>query len=117
MDAQVEARGQHMNVAAYTPDLMDRSRITSSLPDAEIKYVGSPEALVGLAGVDLIVVDLSKKGVLDALPGIVASGTRLLAYGSHVDKKLLDAARDTGVDEVLPRSKFFSGLPAIATGA
>ena len=104
-----------MNVAAYTPDLMDRSRITSALPDAEIKYVGSPEALVGLAGVDVIVVDLSKKGVLEALPGIVASGTRLLAYGSHVDKKLLDAARDAGVDEVLPRSKFFGGLGGLAT--
>ena len=104
-----------MNVAAYTPDLMDRSRITSALPNAEIRYVGSPDALVGLAGIDLIVVDLSKKGVLDALPGIVASGTRLVAYGSHVDKKLLDAAKAAGVNEVLPRSKFFSGLPDLAT--
>ena len=103
-----------MNVAAYTPDLMDRSRITSALPNAEIRYVGSPDALVGLAGIDLIVVDLSKKGVLDALPGIVESGTRLVAYGIHVDKKLLDAARDAGVDEVLPRSKFFSGLTGLA---
>jgi hypothetical protein len=104
-----------MNIAAYTPDLMDRSRITSGLPNADIKYVGSPEALVGLAGVDLIVVDLSKNGVLDALADIVASGTRLIAYGSHVDKALLDAAREAGVDEVLPRSKFFSGLGGLAT--
>ena len=103
-----------MKVAAYTPDLMDRSRITSALPGAEIRYVGNPEALVGLAGIDVIVVDLSKKGVLDALPGIVASGTRLLAYGSHVDRKLLDAAREAGVDEVLPRSKFFSNLSDLA---
>lgn len=104
-----------MNIAAYTPDLMDRSRITSALPDAEIRYVGSPEALVGLAGIDLVVVDLSKKGVLEALPGIVASGVRLVAYGSHVDKKLLDAAREAGVADVLPRSKFFGGLGGLAT--
>lgn len=106
-----------MNIAAYTPDLMDRSRITSALADAHIKYVGSPEALVGLAGVDVIVVDLSKNGVLEALPGIVASGTRLVAYGNHVDKKLLGAAREAGVNEVLPRSKFFGSLPAVVTGA
>lgn len=105
-----------MKVAAYTPDLMDRSRITSALRDAEIKYVASPEALVGLAGIDLVVVDLSKKGVLEAVAGIVASGVRLVAYGSHVDKKLLDEARAAGVEEVLPRSKFFGGLPELASG-
>ena len=104
-----------MKIAAYTPDLMDRSKISAaaSAADHDLSYVGSPEALVGLAGVDLIVVDLSKKGVPDVLAGIVASGTRVIAFGSHVDTALLDAARAAGVADVLPRSKFFATLPEL----
>ena len=112
-----------MKVAAATPDLMDRSRITSALAslsndvevevEVELVFVGSPDALVGLAGVSVVLVDLSKRGALDALPAIVASGTRVIAYGSHVDRDLLDAARAAGVDDVLPRSAFFTRLPSI----
>jgi DNA-binding NarL/FixJ family response regulator len=99
-----------LRVAAATPDLMDRSRITSALPGVEVVFVASPDALVGLAGVSTVLVDLSKRGALDALAAIVASGTRVIAYGSHVDRAILDAARAAGVDEVLPRSAFFARL-------
>jgi len=105
-----------MKVAVATPDLMDRSRITTALasqPDIEVVFVGSPDALVGLAGVTAVLVDLSKRGALEALPAIVASAPRVVAYGSHVDRTLLDAARAAGVDEVLPRSAFFTRLPSI----
>lgn len=105
-----------MKIAAATPDLMDRSRITSALaalPDVDAVFVASPDALVGLAGVSAVLVDLSKRGALDALPAIVASGARVIAYGSHVDRSLLDAARAAGVDEVLPRSAFFSRLTSL----
>jgi DNA-binding NarL/FixJ family response regulator len=100
-----------MKIAVATPDLMDRSRITSAVPDVEVVFVASPDALVGLAGVDAVVVDLGKRGALDALPAIVAAGTRVIAYGSHVDRATLDAARAAGVTEVLPRSAFFAKLP------
>ena len=96
------------NVAAYTPDLMDRSKIAAALP--ECRFVARPEALVGLAGIDVVVVDLSKKGVLEALPDIVAGGARVVGYGAHVDHKLLAAASEAGVEDVLPRSKFFARL-------
>lgn len=100
-----------MRIAAYTPDLMDRSRITSAVGGAvTVTFVGSPDALVGLAGVDVVVVDLGKRGTIDALASIVASGVRVVAYGSHVDRALLDAARAAGVDEVLPRSRFFADV-------
>ena len=105
-----------MKVAAATPDLMDRSRITSalaSLDGVEVVFVATPDALVGLAGVSAVLVDLSKRGALDALGAIVASGTRVVAYGSHVDRALLDAARAAGVDDVLPRSAFFTRLPSL----
>jgi hypothetical protein len=95
-------------VAAYTPDLMDRSKISAAFPDC--RFVASPEALVGLAATDVVLVDLSKKGVLDALGAIVAGGARVVAYGSHVDKALLAAASDAGCTEVLPRSQFFTRL-------
>ena len=98
------------NVAAYTPDLMDRSKIAAAVEDC--RFVARPEALVGLAGVDVVVVDLSKRGVLAALPAIVAGGARVIGYGSHVDHKLLASASEAGVEDVLPRSKFFTRLAA-----
>ena len=97
-------------VAAYTPDLMDRSKISAALRDC--RFVARPEALVGLAGIDVVVVDLSKRGVLEALPDIVAGGVRVVGYGAHVDHKLLAAAEAAGVTDVLPRSKFFTRLAA-----
>ena len=97
-------------VAAYTPDLMDRSKISAAL--AECRFVARPEALVGLAGIDVVVVDLSKRGVMEVLADIVAGGARVIGYGSHVDHKLLAAAGEAGVDDVLPRSKFFTRLAA-----
>ena len=41
-----------------------------------------------------------------------AEAVPTVAYGSHVDKDRLDAARAAGCDEVLPRSRFSSELPA-----
>ncbi|HUP86462.1 MAG TPA: hypothetical protein VM143_12410 [Acidimicrobiales bacterium] len=102
-------------VAAYTPDLMDRSKISAAVPDC--RFVASPEALVGLGATDVVLVDLSKTGVLEALGDIVAGGARVVAYGSHVDKALLAAAGDAGCTEVLPRSQFFSRLPQLLGGA
>ena len=97
-------------VAAYTPDLMDRSKISAAVPGC--RFVARPAALVGLADVDTILVDLSKKGVLDVLGDIVAGGARVLAYGAHVDKALLARAEAAGCSEVLPRSQFFNRLSA-----
>ena len=42
-----------------------------------------------------------------------AGAVPILAFGSHVDKARLDAARAAGCDEVLPRSKFSAELPAL----
>ena len=98
-------------VAAYTPDLMDRSKISAAFPDC--RFVARPEALVGLAQAEVILVDLSKKGVLDVLADIVAGGARVLAYGAHVDKALLATAEAAGCTEVLPRSQFFNRLASL----
>ena len=98
-------------VAAYCPDLMDRSKIAAAAPGC--RFVGRPEALVGLAGADVVVVDLGKLGVLEVLADLVAGDARVIAYGSHVDRQLLAAAQAAGCREVLPRSQFFSRLPQL----
>jgi hypothetical protein len=41
------------------------------------------------------------------------SGSRILAFASHVHVDLIESARRAGADEVLPRSAFASHLPEI----
>lgn len=89
-------------VAAYVPDLMDRSRLAAA---ADVTFVADPIELSGTEA-DVVVVDLARPGVLDALPAL--RGRRTIGFGSHVDAELLAAARQAGCTEVLPRSRFFA---------
>ncbi len=91
-------------IAAYVPDLMDRSKLAAA---ADVTFVPTPSELAG-TGAEVVVVDLSRAGVLDALAGLGAA--RTIGFGSHVDRELLEAARAAGCDEVLPRSRFFAHL-------
>jgi hypothetical protein len=91
-------------VVAFVPDLMDRSRFGGGAT-----FVTSPAELVD-AEADLVIVDLSRPGVLEVLPRVAA---RTIGFGSHVDADLLDAARAAGCDEVLPRSQLFRRLPGL----
>lgn len=97
-------------VVAYVPDLMDRSKLTSV---GDVRFVATPDELGDAsAGADLVVVDLSRPGVLEAL-GRLGGGVRTVGFGSHVDHGLLAAAGAAGCDEVLPRSRFFARLPEL----
>lgn len=89
-------------VAAYVPDLMDRSRLAAA---ADVTFVDDPVDLSG-TDADIVVLDLARPGVLEALPGL--HGRRTIGFGSHVDAALLAAAREAGCVEVLPRSRFFA---------
>jgi hypothetical protein len=91
-------------VAAYVPDLMDRSKLAAAV---DVTFVSAPSDLAEV-GADVVVVDLSRPGVLEALPDL--AGARTVGFGSHVDRELLAAARAAGCDEVLPRSRFFARL-------
>ena len=88
-------------VVAYVPDLMDRSRLTG------VTFVATPGELAS-ADADVVLVDLSRPGVLDVLPAVAERVPRIVGFGSHVDTKLLAAARAAGCTEVLPRSRFFA---------
>ena len=97
-----------MRVAAHVPDLMDRSRLRSA--KAEVVLVADPAELVGLE-VDLVVVDLSRPGVLEVLGDI---GVRTVGFAAHVEEELMSAASTAGCDEVLARSVFFRRFPDFA---
>src|SRR5207302_1301344 len=73
-------------IVAYVPDLMDRSKVSAAAGD-RVRFVGSPAELeAAAAGADLVVVDLSRTGVLEAMARIT---TRTIGFGSHVDTELL----------------------------
>ena len=115
-------------VLAFVPDLMDRSKVAAAGGD-RVVFVATTTALAAALGpgapvdadagsdggsgpVDLVVVDLSRPGVLDALGRRtpLEPRPRVVGFGSHVDRDLLDAARSAGCDEVLARSAFFGRL-------
>ena len=100
-----------MSVAAYVPDLMDRSRVSAAAPG--VVFVARPEDLAA-TDATVVVVDLGRPGVLDVVPHL--AGRRVVGFGSHVDVELLDAARAAGCGEVLRRSEFFRRLGELLEG-
>ncbi|HXQ43141.1 MAG TPA: hypothetical protein VN816_00760 [Acidimicrobiales bacterium] len=105
---------------AYVPDLMDRSRveIASRAAGRAVDFVTSASDLAAAVagGAMFVVVDLGHPGILEILPRLGAAHT--VGFASHVDKALLDAAREAGCDEVLTRSAVFRRLarPGPASG-
>jgi hypothetical protein len=93
-------------MVAYVPDLMDRSKVASAAVGADVTFVPTVAALpAAAAGADLVVVDLSRPGVLEVLPAITAP---TIGFGRHDDRERLAAATAAGCDRVLARSAFFS---------
>ena len=95
------------SVAAYVPDLMDRSKVAAATSSADVTFVRSPADLVAV-GADVVVVDLARPGVLEVL--VELGSARTIGFASHVDRELIEAARAAGCREVLPRSRFFASL-------
>lgn len=89
-----------MTVYAISADLMDGSKLRS-IEGIRVVRPGSE-----LVDADVVLVDLGLPGALDAA---IASGARVIAYGSHVDDGALDAATAAGA-EAMPRSVFFRRL-------
>lgn len=91
-------------VAAYVPDLMDRSKVAAAAPDTA--FVSTPHALADVDA-DVYVVDLNRAGTLDVLAALHG---RVIGFASHVDRETLAAANErTGVD-AMKRSEFFARL-------
>lgn len=89
---------------AYVPDLMDRSKVAAVA--GAVTFVATPAELpAAAAGASLVVVDLSRPGVLEVLGDIEAP---TIGFGRHDDRQRLAAASAAGCDRVLARSAFFA---------
>ena len=92
-------------ILAYVPDLMDRSKVAAA---GDCIFVSRPADLAGLAsGADVVVVDLTRPGVVDVLADLDA---RVIGFANHTSREVMDAARAAGCEQVLPRSDFFARL-------
>ena len=105
-----------------TPNILFSSMVTGTAAAVgnEVAVAGDLTEAEGLCRdrpVSFLIIDLSV-----AEPDIATIVTRLraavgavpaIAFGSHVDKARLDEARAAGCDEVMPRSRFSSELPAL----
>jgi hypothetical protein len=96
-----------MRVAAYVPDLMDRSKVASAAPGAT--FVADPAELAS-AEADLVVLDLTRPGAVDVIPLVKAP---TLGFCRHTMRDVIAAAEAAGCDRVLVRSEFFAGLPGV----
>ena len=95
-------------IVAYVPDLMDRSKVAAA---GDCVFVSKPADLVGLsAGADVVVVDLTKPGVVEVLAGL---DSRVIGFANHTSRDVMDAARAAGCDQVMARSEFFANIDAL----
>jgi len=93
------------SVAAYVPDLMDRSRLGAL--GASVRFVQDPDELAD-ADEDVVIVDLSRPGALDA--AVASTASRRIGFIGHAERSTIVDAREAGID-AMPRSRFFSSLP------
>lgn len=100
-----------MTVAAYVPDLMDRSRVSAAAGTVGVTVVFVPGLDKVPSDADLVLVDLARPGAVDGLGGL--DGRHSVGFASHVDRDLIKRAKAAGCDEVLARSAFFSRLGRI----
>jgi hypothetical protein len=90
-------------IAAYVPNLMDRSRFGDGVQIVQsLKELESVDA-------DLVFVDLSRSQALEHLP----LRSQVIGFAPHIDTETLDAAKAAGCTEALPRSIFFKRLPTL----
>ena len=93
-----------MKVAAYVPDLMDRSKVAAAAPGAT--FVTRADDLAGMDA-DLVVLDLTRPGAVDVLPRLQA---RTVGFCRHTMRDVIAAAEQAGCDRVLARSEFFADV-------
>jgi CheY-like chemotaxis protein len=104
-------------------DLIFTSKVTGTARELGYRVMVAGNTALASAMIDrwrpkVVFVDLAA-GELAGAPALMAfrqqAGPRtpFVAFGSHVDTAALDAARDAGCDEVMPRSKFSAELPAL----
>ena len=114
-------------VLAVVDDLMFTSKIktTARQLGVDVAFVRSSDAALAEMRTNapaLVIFDLNNPrtdplGTVAAMKGDPAlAPIPTVAFVSHVQTDLIDAARAAGVDDVLPRSMFTARLTEILTG-
>src|SRR5262249_13901593 len=112
------------SVVAFVTDLIFGTKIASTARSLGIELQTSrslDDFRARLANASVAIVDLNASGS-DPIGAVRAaceatSRPHVVAYLSHVQTELAEAARQAGAHEVIPRSVFSSRLPQILGGA
>lgn len=116
-----------VGAVALVADLLFASRIraVAALTGVKVVTVGSCEALLRAVrekGPRLILIDLDPRigsgpDLIRELKADAELGRiTLIAFGSHLERETLQAAREAGADRVLARSGFVRELPNLLRG-
>jgi DNA-binding NarL/FixJ family response regulator len=106
-----------VKVVAYVPDLMDRSKVAAA--PADVTFVRQPGELAGTAAAesaDLVVVDVTRPGAIEAVAAMTNTNTKIIAFSKHTNREAMDAATAAGADQVLARSAFFARINDLLAG-
>jgi len=104
-----------MKALALVSDLMFSSRITAEAKaaGAQVQILRKPGQLEGAEG-DLLLVDLNLAGATTAAAAWrQKTAHRAVGFVSHIDSAAIAAAREAGLEEILPRSRFIQLLPQL----
>lgn len=118
-------RPSRRRVYALVPDLFFMTKIgeTAAHLGVVVEELRSDRAITACrnGNPDLLLVDLESPGdPVGAVRTLKSEeqtrGIRIVAFHSHVDRALGEAARAAGADHVMPRSAFSVKLPLILKG-
>lgn len=125
-EKSTDSQVQSPSVVFLGNDLMFQSRIGSVVRSSGFRFLAIrdvsklSEGLSNETQVKWVLVDLGMAGLkLPELPGLVRTsvpGARLLGYGAHVQKDVLDVAVESGFDLVLTRGQFDRDMAEILSG-
>jgi CheY-like chemotaxis protein len=115
-----------MDVVLLANDLMVVSRLQNAAMKigARIHSAANGSQALAICGDEkaaLLVIDLATPGLMLGFVQQLKSGpaqdVRVIAFGPHVHKERLDAARDAGCDLVVSRGQFFNDVEAVLRGS
>ena len=115
-------------ILAAVDDMLFRSKIrtTARLVGVEVVFARTPEEIVGQARAlkpSLVIFDLNSAvgQPIDTVTALKRDAElaplRTMGFVSHVQTELIQAARAAGIDEVMARSAFATGLADILLAA
>jgi CheY-like chemotaxis protein len=110
-----------MQIVLLANDLMVVSQVQSAAAKigATLRMAASPVEATRICGEDVaevLVIDLAMPGLDLEFVRVLKRANyspRIIAFGPHVHKERLAAARDAGCDLVTSRGEFFSDVGAI----